>query len=100
MTHHTLKLREEFWDAVVAGLKPFEIRENDRGFQRGDTVSFQLVDKLGLTKSTLNEPQIFEITYVLSGWGIKEGYVAFGIQKIESVAVSSSLGITTKDLQP
>ena len=25
----------------------------------------------------------YEITYVISGWGLKEGYVAFGIKPVE-----------------
>jgi ASC-1-like (ASCH) protein len=35
MTHH-LKLREEFWDAVINCEKTFEVRYNDRAFQKGD----------------------------------------------------------------
>lgn len=79
---HLIKLLETFADAVLDGRKNFEVRENDRGYQRGDQVSFIVVDKHGNRVSHPIEIELFVITYVLSGWGIKEGYVVFGISKI------------------
>ena len=35
---HTIKLDIQFADAVLSGEKNFEVRENDRGYQRGDLV--------------------------------------------------------------
>ena len=79
---HRLKLDESFADAVRSGDKCFEVRENDRGFQKGDEVIFTVLDKK--FKVPLNDPlndAVFEITYVLSGWGIKENYCVFGIKR-------------------
>ena len=46
MNHHDLKIYEEHYNNVRAGTKTFEIRKNDRGFQKGDTVSLRLYNKL------------------------------------------------------
>ena len=81
MTEHHIKIQKEFADAVISGEKTFEIRMNDRGYQKGDLIRFQVVD--GYISSTfhpLNE-KVFEITYVLSGWGLSEGYVVFSIKE-------------------
>lgn len=78
---HRLKLNESFADAVRSGEKCFEVRENDRGFQKGDTVFFTVIDRI---KVPMNDPLnnvAFEVTYVLSGWGIKENYCVFGIKR-------------------
>jgi hypothetical protein len=38
MATHELKTWPTYWDAVARGEKLFEVRENDRFFQAGDTV--------------------------------------------------------------
>lgn len=81
-THH-LKLLDEFCDEVLSGEKNFEVRNNDRGFQKGDSVVFHCIEKNGLTATHLINFATFEITYVLSGWGIQPEHVAFGIKKIK-----------------
>jgi len=35
---HELKIWPQFYEAVKDGSKTFEVRENDRAFQRGETV--------------------------------------------------------------
>ena len=80
-TIHEIKLREEFCDAVLCGDKNFEVRYNDRGYQKGDIIGFNPVDQCDLPISHPIEHVEFEITYVLSGWGIEQNYVVFGIKK-------------------
>ena len=83
---HKIKLREDFIEPVVKGDKNFEIRFNDRGYQKGDYIKFIPVDKDGKEIQKIfmnkNEEEIirstYEITYVLNGWGLQDGYVVFG----------------------
>lgn len=84
MSHHRLKIYKHFADAIEAGDKNFEVRKNERGYQRGDTVSFRVGNEIHTNKRKHPiEDRTFEITYVLSGWGIEPGYVVFGIEEIE-----------------
>lgn len=80
---HNLKLLESFADDVITGYKTFEVRENDRGYQKGDTVKFTCVDKQYLKINHPINDKLYEITYVLNGWGIKNGFVVFGIKECE-----------------
>ena len=45
---HNLKILDDFADAVYMKDKTFEIRKNDRGFQKGDYIRFQAIGKDGL----------------------------------------------------
>ena len=38
MTEHILKTVDHYWYAVERGDKNFEVRRDDRGFQRGDVL--------------------------------------------------------------
>ena len=80
MEHH-IKIQQEFADAIMSGEKTFEIRINDRGYQKGDLIRFQVVDGCFLTTFHLLNDKVYEITYVLSGWGLREGYVVFAIKE-------------------
>jgi len=42
--HHDLKIWPQYFAAVQDGSKTFEIRKNDRGFQKGDTVTLHEYD--------------------------------------------------------
>jgi len=43
MNHHNLTIAPEHYNNVAAGTKTFEIRVNDRAFQKGDTVTLRLI---------------------------------------------------------
>lgn len=85
---HELKILKPFADAIVSGDKTFEIRKNDRGFNRGDLVHFTCVGDTETILASETDHSIrdylYEISYVLSGWGIEEGYVAFAIRRYPS----------------
>lgn len=76
--HHNIKLRIEYADAVLDGSKCFEIRLNDRGYQKGDTVQYQTVDREGNHVRHEVEDLEFLITYVLPGFHVTDGWVVFG----------------------
>ena len=80
MKIHEIKLHEHFASDVLNGSKNFEVRLNDRGYQTGDEVRFTVVDKHGDRIYHVLDDKTFKITYVLSGWGIEQGYVVFGIK--------------------
>lgn len=77
---HLLKLNLRFCDDVFSGVKPFEIRYNDRDYHVGDIIKFLPVNDSGRVSSS--HPIVshdYVITYLLDGWGLQDGYVAFAI---------------------
>lgn len=81
---HRIKIKESFADAIVDGDKTFEIRYNDRGYQKGDILVFQCVNNNETFPQSIRHPincMVFEIDYVLSGYGLKEGFCVFGFHK-------------------
>ena len=78
---HCIKIQQKFADAVFCGDKSFEIRYNDRGYQKGDLIRFRVMDGDDFNKYHFLNDKTYEITYVLSGWGICEGYVGLAIKE-------------------
>ena len=104
-TVHELKCWPAFFDAVARGEKTFEIRKDDRGFQRGDRLRLLKYDPRNggsYVPASLSEQERrakgksvsllypeeravrvdCEVTYVLAGWGIEPGYVCMGIKLV------------------
>lgn len=80
MVHHILKIDHPYFEAVKAGDKVFEIRFNDRGYQKGDTVSFRR--EWEHTPGVFDDPKgLWEITYV-TGYKQQDNYVVFGVRDI------------------
>jgi ASC-1-like (ASCH) protein len=87
MTLHELKTWPEYFQAVARGDKTFEVRKNDRDFRVGDELllkeyqpSYACLDREYYTGRVLHR----YVSYVLHGgnFGIEEGYVILGLQKI------------------
>lgn len=85
MTHH-IKLNFHYADAVLSGQKNFEIRYNDRGYQRGDKVCFNVVDECGTTVCHPLSRETFIITYLIHGFGLEQGWCVFGIKSLKKQA--------------
>lgn len=83
MRVHNLKILNDFADAVAAGDKPFEVRNNDRGYQKGDYIKYQALDENGTPNRHCINDKLYQITFVMNGWGIKNGYVVLGIKERE-----------------
>lgn len=79
---HELKIEQHYLDQLLSGEKTFEIRLNDRSYQKGDTLRF--CDS-HCFPSNLNgwkhNDHNFEITYVHSGLGLAPNYVVLAIRK-------------------
>lgn len=86
MKTHNIKLHENYVDAVLSGEKSFEVRYNDRGYQKGDRIQFTVVEG-SLDLEAIIQPfkdKLYEITYVHSGLGMDKNFVVFGIKEIEA----------------
>ena len=84
---HHIKLQENFAGSVLSGEKSFELRRNDRGYQKGDMIQFEVVNSVGAPVPEHGlDGKKFKITYVLSGWGLQDGFVALAIKEVEEKA--------------
>lgn len=79
MNTHYLKTWQPYYDDIAFGLKPFEVRKNDRDYKVGDILVLQEYDN-EINKYTGWElPPLF-ITYILDDPNYaKEGYVVMGL---------------------
>lgn len=92
MAEHHLKLDSHYFDAVALGDKNFEVRRDDRGFQKGDALHLHKYGKdrlgeYGYLKGNRRETErgsdtiSARISYILTGgqFGIEPGFVVMGI---------------------
>ena len=82
---HELKTDSEVFQAVVEGRKTFEIRFNDRDFKVGDELVLLETIYTG-EQMKQGKPLLFsgnklrkKVSYVLSGYGLQDGWVILGI---------------------
>ena len=81
MTEHLLKIWPEYFAALND--KPFEVRKNDRHFQKGDQVTLRVWHRSleGFLPGGWGGAQrTFTVTYVLSDFpGLEPGYCVLGL---------------------
>lgn len=78
MNCHALKIWPKYFGAVLSGAKTYEIRRNDRGFNRGDLVRLEEWDPE--TQKYTGAVVLKYITYMSdSDFGVLPGYCVFGI---------------------
>lgn len=93
-TEHKLKTLAAYWDAVASGAKNFEVRRDDRGYQRGDILVLRRMrednpatyDMDGFTRAAQHKEVRRRITFILTGgqFGIEPGYVVLGLEMCEA----------------
>lgn len=83
---HNIKLSHHYADAVLSGEKNFEIRYNDRGYQKGDKVVFSVVDDAKIVVSHPLNREIYRITYLIHGYGLEKDWCVFGIKPMKKEA--------------
>ena len=84
--HHDLKIESHYFHEVKEENKLFEIRLNDRDFQKGDTVTLKEYGKTRYSEyisGYTGEELDFVITYV-TAFNQKESWVVFGIKPLHT----------------
>lgn len=77
---HELKIWPEYFDAVQRREKTFEVRQNDRDFNEGDTLILKEWDR---RENIFTGREIkAEVPYILYGgqWGIEKGVVVMALR--------------------
>jgi len=88
---HRLKTLTHFYNAVMIGLKPFEVRYNDRDFQVGD---FLLLQEYDPENDSYGRETMRQVTYIFEGGAqpstqraavdhvVTEGWVVMGMAEV------------------
>jgi len=81
-----LKCVNPYFQDVLEGRKTFEVRWNDRNYQRGDILILREYDR---EKGYSGRDVYVTVEYVLKEFeGLKEGYVVLGIMKFDYLKVT------------
>ena len=77
MKKHELKIQPQYFKNVINGIKTFEIRKDDRGFEVGDILELREVNGTVYTGKSVD----MEITYIFKGgsFGLEAGYCILAI---------------------
>lgn len=97
MQTHYLKTHPAYFDAIERGEKLFEIRRDDRGFQKGDVLCLQrtredrkhevdfefMAPRLGERHKAKREIYV-AVKWILTGgqFGLKPGFVCMSIERL------------------
>ena len=83
MITHYLKIKENYLDRLVKGIKTAEIRYNDRDYQVGDYLQFRNPSD-DITVGSADVYIYFKILHVHSGLGLADGYVCMSIMRVRN----------------
>lgn len=82
---HELKILPEYYEAKLRGLKPWELRKDDRNFEVGDTLrEREFLDDLLTSRPCYTGRELVErITYILRGHeGLSPGYCLMSCERV------------------
>ena len=82
MKKHELKILPQYFQAVLDGIKTFELRKDDRDYQRGDILVLREWDGERYTGSEICV-KLTGIVQNVGKYGLKYGYVIMGIRHLE-----------------
>jgi hypothetical protein len=96
---HSLKSWPEYFQAMVDGKKPFELRRNDRGFDVGHYLSLWewCPEKMAFTGRSLSARVTFILRDTDGIYGLQHDYVVMGV---EPIRVIRSQADGARPLQP
>lgn len=81
MAHHELKCHPQFWQALVHGSKPFEVRRDDRKYRVGDLCTIREFDP-AFGYVNRHYAVTYQVTFVLTHEdfpnGLQPGFVILG----------------------
>ena len=87
---HKLKTWPQFFDAVACGVKGFELRKDDRGFEVGDVLLLQEFDPYkgegGYSGREVSRLVLYKLD-AASFSGIEKGYCILGLGVLPQYAV-------------
>lgn len=72
---HNLKIRAEYALTKLNGDKMFEIRKNDRNYEVGDIILYNVINDVELNRQFVSK--FYKITYI-TNYAQQDGYVVFG----------------------
>lgn len=88
---HELKIQERYADRIDNQEKTFEVRKNDRDYQVGDIIEFEVIHsendgyKIQALHPIAHKP--YAIKYIHTGLGMADDYVILGIEEIRGEAI-------------
>ncbi len=81
---HDLKCWPEFYPVIESGLKPFEIRYDDRGYQVGDVLRIHEYEPLpGDAEGQYTGREVERIITYKTAFQQQSGWVVLGVQPVK-----------------